>query len=172
MTPTRSPVDGPVRATQRAAQPQPEAAASPSPQAGDDAPSTPEEAARKFETVLVRQFTKVMTENMFSNSMAGEGGGKWMESQRDRQRKHVTDMITEQLVESNTLGISEKLMQKWGATDGEPKDATDGEREPADPAQETLDVPSDVPAAPAAPDPRPRDPLPTPPNESHIDHAA
>ena len=72
----------------------------------EESPDTPKEAAQKFEEVLVRQFTKVMTDDMFSGSLAGDGGGKWMESQRDRQRDWMTDLITEQLVEANTLGIS------------------------------------------------------------------
>ena len=126
-----------------------------------DTPSTPEEAARKFEKVLVRQFTKLMTNDMFTSSLAGEGGGNWMESQRDRQREHVTDMITEQLVESNSLGFSEKLMKKWNTE--EESGASEA------PSPDALDDATDTPTLPTeglSP------PAPTPQNEPHIDHAA
>jgi flagellar protein FlgJ len=126
-----------------------------------DAPNTPEEAARKFEEVLVRQFTKVMTDDMFSSSLSGKGGGNWMESQRDRQRDWMTDLITEQLVNSNSLGISETLTQKWGAagSTAEPDAASPTSVDPAlpdesaDPSSPFLDTP------------------PATPNESKIDHA-
>lgn len=127
----------------------------------EDSPSTPQEAARKFEEVLVRQFTKVMTDDMFSSSLSGKGGGNWMESQRDRQREWMTDMITEQLVNSNSLGISETLTQKWGAASStaEPDAASPTSVDPAppegsaDPSTPFLDTP------------------PATPNESKIDHA-
>lgn len=79
-----------------------------------DSPSTPKEAAAQFEEVLVRQFVKVMTKDMFSNSLAGEGGGNWMQGQRDRQRDVLTDMITERIVEADTLQVSETLANEWG----------------------------------------------------------
>lgn len=163
MTPTSFHSDAAVQARQNGAV---SPADGTSTAAGDDgSPKTPEEAARKFEKVLVRQFTKMMTKDMFSSSLAGEGGGNWMESQRDRQREHMTDMITEQLVESNSLGISEKLMQKWKT--GEENGATDA------PSPDALDdVPTDVPDVPTESFSPPAPPTPTPQNESHIDHAA
>lgn len=155
--------DGAARAQRRAEQTSSSTAA-PSPTgADDDAPSTRKEAARKFEKVLVRQFTKVMTEDMFTNSLAGKGGGNWMESQRDRQREHMTDMITEQLVESNSLGFKEKLMEKWKTT-GEDTESNGGSPD--------VPAPSDLPAAPAEPPSRLTSPPATTSNESQIDHAA
>jgi Rod binding domain-containing protein len=130
----------------------------------EPSPDTPKEAARQFEKVLVRQFTKVMTDDMFSSSLAGEGGGKWMESQRDRQRDWMTDMITEQLVESNTLGISETLTQKWGTN-----------RSNAGTEEGELPDPSELPSTTPLPSGEPSRPfVDTPPmiqDESHIDHA-
>jgi len=130
----------------------------------EESPDTPKEAARKFEEVLVRQFTKVMTDDMFSTSLAGEGGGNWMKSQRDRQRDWMTDMITEQLVEANTLGISETLMQKWEA--GRSNSGSEQEASP-DPSE----LPSPAPVQTGDPS---RPFVDTPPmtqDESHIDHA-
>lgn len=173
MPPTTSLSNEPARAPRRAQQASPNAAP---PGGEEDAPSTVQEAAHKFEKVLVRQFTKVMTENMFSSSLAGEGGGKWMESQRDRQREHMTDMITEQLVESNSLGISKKLMQTWNATGGDDAgggdDAAGGNPESERSSPGAPAGPSDLPADPSELPSRPTGPLPTTPNESHIDHAA
>lgn len=118
----------------------------PTPGVGDaDSPSTPQEAATQFEEVLVRQFVKVMTKDMFSNSLAGEGGGNWMQGQRDRQRDVLTDMITDRIVEADTLEISETLANEWGET-GSMTDGSDsapptqGEPHPTAPS-ETTDAP-------------------------------
>jgi hypothetical protein len=155
--------DGLARPQRRAERTSPSTADSSTTATDDNAPSTPREAARKFEKVLVRQFTKVMTEDMFTNSLAGKGGGNWMESQRDRQREHMTDMITEQLVESNSLGFKEKLMQKWKTT-GEDAESNSGSPD--------VPEPSDLPAHPAEPPSRLTNPPATTTNESQIDHAA
>jgi Rod binding domain-containing protein len=77
-------------------------------------PDTLSEAAEKFEQALVRQFVKVMTKDMFSQSHAGQGGGNWMESQRGRQRDLMTDMIADRLAKADTLEVSEKLAKEWG----------------------------------------------------------
>lgn len=131
---------------------------------GEEAsPDTLAEAAHKFEKVLVRQFTKVMTDDMFSSSLAGEGGGNWMESQRDRQRDWMTDMITEQLVEANSLGISEALTQKWEA--GRSGSESDQSSPP-----DSSELPSTAPVKTGDPF---RPFVDTPPmthDESHIDH--
>lgn len=82
-----------------------------------ETPASPTEAAQRFEEVLVRQFVKVMTKDMFSSSLTGrEGGAGWMQSQRDRQRKMMTDMIAEQVAEGGDLAISKKLMREWGTS--------------------------------------------------------
>lgn len=78
-------------------------------------PETAAEAAQAFEKVLVRQFVKVMTKGMFSTSLTGEGGPGWMESQRGTQRDMMTDLLTDHLVESGALQISEKLTRQWEA---------------------------------------------------------
>jgi len=72
-----------------------------------------EEVAKEFEKVFVRQFVDVMTEEMFTGSLAGEGGRNWMSTQRSRQRQMMTDMITDQIVEAGDLQLSEKLLRRW-----------------------------------------------------------
>lgn len=121
-------------------------------------PDTPKEAAEQFEKVLVRQFVDVMTEDMYSSSLAGDGGKNWMSSQRDRQRKVVTDMITNQLSAAGDLQIAETLMQSWGV------EASADESDSA----ETADEPS-----PDFVDPLPEAPTDasSSPNRSQIDHA-
>jgi len=116
---------------------------------GDDPPETPKEAAEQFEKVLVRQFVDVMTEDMYSSSLAGDGDKNWMSSQRDRQRKVMTNMITDKLTEAGNLQISETLMQSWG---------TDASAEAEDATEE--DAPA--PASPETPIPEFVDPLPAP----------
>lgn len=81
-----------------------------------DTPDTPTEAAEQFEEVLVRQFVKVMTKGMFSKSLSGEGGGGWMQSQRDRQRSMMTDMIADRLSDGDSLQIAETLTERWGVS--------------------------------------------------------
>ncbi len=162
MTPAHAPSDAAALAPSPAESSPPSGAAAPGRGPGEEeAPSTPQEAARKFEEVLVRQFTKVMTDDMFSSSLSGEGGGKWMESQRDRQRDWMTDMITEQLVDSNSLGISETLAQKWDAA-GSTAESDAASPTSVDPAPPDESADSSNPF------------LDTPPatqNESKIDHA-
>lgn len=92
-------------------------------------PDTLSEAAEKFEQALVRQFVKVMTKDMFSQSHAGQGGGNWMESQRGRQRDLMTDMIADRLAKADTLEVSEKLAKEWGI------DASSAARPSASPKQ-------------------------------------
>jgi Rod binding domain-containing protein len=93
-----------------------------------DRPRNPEEAAAQFEKVLVRQFVEVMTKDLMSSSMAGDGGPGWMNSQRDSQRDHLTDVLTDHLVESGTLDIREMLLKRWGhddaSTDTAPTEGT------------------------------------------------
>lgn len=117
-------------------------------------PQTLEEAAKQFEQVLVRQFVKVMTKDMFSASLAGDEGPGWMQSQRGTQRDMMTDMLSQHLAASEDLPIAEQLMKKWGAPGDAPETPAAPLREPVDP----------IPAAPSNPSPH----LPS----SHIDHAA
>ena len=69
---------------------------------------SPEEAARQFEAVLVRQFVEVMTKDLFD---AGEEGG--MSGQADLQRDTLTDTLTDHLVESGTFGVADLMIAQW-----------------------------------------------------------
>jgi len=68
----------------------------------------PAEAARQFESVLVRQFVEVMTKDLFQG---GEEG--MLTGQADLQRDTLTDTLTEHLVDNGTFGIADLLMAQW-----------------------------------------------------------
>ena len=72
---------------------------------------SPEEAARQFESVLVRQFVEVMTKDLFD----GEGEGM-LTGQADLQRDTLTDTLTDHLVESGTFGIADLMIAQWAAS--------------------------------------------------------
>ena len=112
-------------------------------------PETPKEAAEQFEQLLVRQFVDVMTEDMYSSSMAGEGGGNWMSSQRDRQRDVMTDMITEKLAEGGDLQIAETLLRSWGIESPDADKPSEGASEPSLPdfVDPLPTAPSDTPSS-------------------------
>ncbi len=74
---------------------------------------TPEEAAKQFEAILVRQFVTVMTDGLFKTSLSGDDGPGWMKSQQDVQRDIMTDGLTNHLVESGVLRISDMLLRQW-----------------------------------------------------------
>ena len=74
---------------------------------------TPEEAARQFEAILVRQFVTAMTDGLFKASLSGEDGPGWMKGQQDTQRDIMADVLTEHLVESGALRISDLLLRQW-----------------------------------------------------------
>ena len=136
---------------------------------GDANPETPKEAAEQFEKVLVRQFVDVMTEDMYSSSLAGGDGKNWMSSQRDRQRRVMTGMITDKLTEAGNLQISETLMQSWGTDASAEADAPEANAPEADDA-------APAPASPENSIPEFVDPLPAPSDSStptdrpQIDH--
>jgi flagellar protein FlgJ len=69
---------------------------------------SPEEAARQFEAVLVRQFVEVMTKDLFDSESEG-----MLTGQADLQRDTLTDTLTDHLVESGTFGIAELMIQQW-----------------------------------------------------------
>ena len=82
-------------------------------------PKDPAAAARQFEEVLVREFVRTMTKDLFTGSIAGEDGAGWVKAQGSAQSDALTDAVTKHLVDSGTLGIKDMLMRKWGAdTDG------------------------------------------------------
>ncbi|WP_412061203.1 hypothetical protein [Rubrivirga sp. IMCC45206] len=74
---------------------------------GKDALS-PDEAARQFESVLVRQFVEVMTKDLFQSDQEG-----MMTGQADLQRDTLTDTLTDHLVDAGTFGIAELLTAQW-----------------------------------------------------------
>ena len=77
---------------------------------GRDARS-PEEAARQFESVLVRQFVEVMTKDLFDSEAEG-----MLIGQGDLQRDTLTDTLTDHLVESGTFGIADLMIAQWEAS--------------------------------------------------------
>ena len=87
----------------------------PTPHAADTrrGAKTPEEAARQFEAILVRQFVTAMTEGLFKASLSGEEGPGWMKGQQDMQRDVMTDVLTDHLVERGGLRISDLLLRQW-----------------------------------------------------------
>ena len=131
---------------------------------GDANPETPKEAAEQFEKVLVRQFVDVMTEDMYSSSLAGGDGKNWMSSQRDRQRRVMTGMITDKLTEAGNLQISETLMQSWGTDASAEADAPEADEEAPAPASPENSIPEFVDPLPAPADPS------TPTDRPQIDH--
>ena len=78
-----------------------------------DNPSTPEEAANKFEKILVEQFVNVMTEQLFKSNLSGEDGPGWMKAYGDTQRKVLTEVLSDHLVDNGTFNISETVLQQW-----------------------------------------------------------
>jgi Rod binding domain-containing protein len=81
-----------------------------------DDPASPDEAreaAREFEAVLVRQFVSEMTKDIFSDSLAGEDGPGWMNSQKEQQRDQLTDMLTDHLVEAGAFKLDDLLLRQW-----------------------------------------------------------
>ncbi|GIV61752.1 MAG: hypothetical protein KatS3mg044_0618 [Rhodothermaceae bacterium] len=83
-------------------------------------PSSPEEAAKQFEEVLVRQFVKTLTDGLFKTGLAGEGGPGWMSSYQQTQRDVLTDVLTKHLVDQGTLRLSDLLTRQWSRTGATP----------------------------------------------------
>jgi hypothetical protein len=110
-----------------------------------------------------------MTEDMYSSSLAGGDGKNWMSSQRDRQRRVMTGMITDKLTEAGNLQISETLMQSWGTDASAEADAPEANAPEADdaapaPASPENSIPEFVDPLPAPADPS------TPTDRPQIDH--
>jgi len=124
-----------------AAAPRPTPSGLPAP---TERPDSPEEAAKAFEKVLVRRFVKTMTEKMFDSPLSGSDGPSWMNGQRDQQRDMLTDVLSDHIVESDSLRIRDLLLRDWGVE----ADA------PTDPAAEDADSPPDA-ALPGHLDARP-----------------
>lgn len=76
-------------------------------------PNSEEEAAKTFEKVLVEQFVSVMTDQLFNSNLSGEEGPGWMKAYGDTQRKIMTEVLSEHLVDNNTFNISSTLLAQW-----------------------------------------------------------
>ena len=74
---------------------------------------SPEEAAKKFEKILVQQFVQVMTEQMFESNLSGEDGPGWMKAYGNQQRDTMTKVLTDHLVEKGTFDISSTILKQW-----------------------------------------------------------
>ncbi len=103
---------------------------------------SPEEAARQFESVLVRQFVEVMTKDLFDG---GPEGG--MTGQADLQRDTLTDTLTDHLVESGTFGVADLMIAQWRRSGRLPPEAPAEAAPSAAPAQ----MPDPEPAPPSRP---------------------
>ena len=78
----------------------------------------------------MRQFVSVMTKGLFEQSLAGDEGPGWIKGQQDTQRDIMTQVLTEHLVDSGALRISDLLLRQWKVNQGE--DMPDQpEREPS-----------------------------------------
>ena len=86
---------------------------------------TPDEVAKQFEKILVEQFVRVMTEDMFSSNLSGENGPEWMKSYGDQQRDILSQVLTDHLVEQNTFNISSLIMKQWQTKGMTPESVTD-----------------------------------------------
>lgn len=89
---------------------------------GRRAPDDPDEAARQFEAVLVRQFVEVMTKDLFQSE---EGG--MLTGQADLQRDTLTDTLTDHLVESGTFGIADLMVAQWERAGRVPTEPPEGD---------------------------------------------
>ncbi len=90
--------------------------------------SSPEEAARQFEAVLVRQFVEVMTKDLFDTEAEG-----MLTGQADLQRDTLTDTLTDHLVESGTFGVAELMITQWKNSGRIAPDAPEEPRVPDSP---------------------------------------
>lgn len=86
---------------------------------------SPEEAARQFEAVLVRQFVEVMTKDLFDTEAEG-----MLTGQADLQRDTLTDTLTDHLVDSGTFGIAELMIAQWKESGRIPSEALEAPSTP------------------------------------------
>ena len=78
-------------------------------------PENRAEAARQFEEILVKQLVQAMTDNMFKESLSGEEGPQWMGSYVETQRDVLNEALTEHLIESGTVRLSDLMIRQWNA---------------------------------------------------------
>lgn len=73
----------------------------------------PEEAAKQFEQILLKQFVREMTSELMQSPLSGEDGPGWMATQRGHQQDAFGDMLATQLAESESFNISKLLIDQW-----------------------------------------------------------
>lgn len=81
-------------------------------------PDTPEEAARQFEEVLIKQMLHTMTKDLFDSSITGDDAPQWMGAYGEMQGDILSTELARQLGENGKLGISELLLKQWERQDG------------------------------------------------------
>lgn len=127
--------------------------------------ASPDEAARQFEAVLVRQFVDVMTKDLFQSEEEG-----MLTGQADLQRDTLTDTLTDHLVESGAFGVADLMMAQWRragrvpAETAEAPDAGPASLEMPNVNRLRLEALTDEPARPA---PRPTDEARSHPSQSY-----
>lgn len=100
-------------------------------------PNSPEEAARQFEEVLIKQMVQSMTKNLFDSSITGDDAPQWMAAYGDMQSDVLSTELSKQLGDSGKLGIAELLLKQWQRT-GEVEADPDG-AQPPDHSSDDLD---------------------------------
>ncbi|GAB5519417.1 MAG: hypothetical protein RhofKO_16680 [Rhodothermales bacterium] len=115
-------------------------AAQPQAQTGspsNDRAQSLDEAAAQFEEVLVKQFVQTMTKDLFNNSLSGDNGPGWIESQSEMQSDVLADILTQRLVEDGTFNMRDLLLKQWNRQGyraaAEPTSTTDAQVAPATP---------------------------------------
>ena len=93
-------------------------------------PHSPEEAAKKFEEVLIKQMVHTMTKELFDSKLSGDDAPQWMGAYSDMQSDILTEELAKQISKSGRMGISELLIKQW-KREGEIGTPEDGR--PADP---------------------------------------
>lgn len=121
-------------------------------------PDSPQEAAKQFEEMLVKQFVKVMTKGLYKSTMSGEDGPSWMKGQRDSQRDILNDILTNHIVDSGVLGIRERMMKQWSPASPVPEKtapalASPAHTPPLAPVDPSSSAPADDAPSPAPPTP-------------------
>ncbi|MEX0600253.1 MAG: rod-binding protein [Rhodothermales bacterium] len=76
-------------------------------------PRNPQEAARQFEHILVKQMVQAMTKDLFDGSIAGDDAPEWMGAYSDMQSDVLTEELANKITEDGRLGIAELLMKQW-----------------------------------------------------------
>ena len=113
--------------------------------APDARPQTPEEAAQQFEKLLVHQLVQTMTDGLFDGGLEGANGPSWMQGQQDLQRDTLAQVLTDHLVDSNRLGLADRLLQNWQHRGLVPP-ASGAAPDP------TADASAEAPSAPSSPE--------------------